>query len=115
MAASKTSHERLLASIETTYRLAERGFDGLYAAAATAGERERVRDLYGAARDAYWKAVVASLEDHSSVVTSIHEELKHTNRALRKSLESLQDFAGALAVLADAVKLAASLVTLGAV
>jgi hypothetical protein len=115
MATSKTSHERLLASIETTYRLAERNFDKLYAAAATPQAKEQVRDLYGAARDAYWKAVVASLEDHSSVVTSIHGDLMRTNSELKKSLESLEDVAKTLAVLTEAVKLAASLVTLGAV
>ncbi|MBK9372313.1 MAG: hypothetical protein IPN03_00885 [Holophagales bacterium] len=115
MATSKASHERLLSSIETTYRLAERNFDRLFAAAATPQAREQVRDLYGAARDAYWKAVVASLEDHSSVVSSIHDDLKRTNRELKKSLESLEDVARTLAVLTEAVKLAASLVTLGAV
>ncbi len=115
MGTSKTSHDRLLASIETTYRLAERNFDRLYASAATPQARGQVRDLYGAARDAYWKAVVASLEDHSSVVTTIHDDLKRTNRELKRSLESLEDVARALAVLTEAVKLAASLVTLGAV
>lgn len=115
MATAKSNHERLLASIETTYRLAERGFDDLYAAAATPEAKGQVRDLYGAARDAYWKAVVASLEDHSSVVTAIHDDLKRTNRELKRSLESLEDVAKTLAVLTEAVKLAASLVTLGAV
>lgn len=115
MATRRSGHERLLTSVETTYRLAERGFDRLYAAAATPEARAQVRDLYGAARDAYWKAVVASLEDHSSVVSALHADLKRTNRELKRSLEGLEDAAKAIAVLTEAVKLAASLVTLGAV
>ena len=65
-----SNHERLLASVEATYVLAERGFDRLYAAASTEAEKQQVRDLYGAARDAYWKAVVAVLEDDSTVVSA---------------------------------------------
>lgn len=113
-AAATSNHERLLSSVEATYVLAERGFDRLYAAASTEAEKQRVRDLYGAARDAYWKAVVAVLEDDSTVVSAIHEELKQRNRDLKKALEELQDVARTLALLTEAVRLAASLVTLGA-
>jgi len=114
MAKTKTTHERLLASVEATYLLAEKGFDRLYAAASTEAEKQEVRDLYGAARDAYWKAVVAVLEDDSTVVSAIHEELRERNRELKKALEGLQDVARTLALLTEAVRLAASLVTLGA-
>lgn len=109
-----SNHERLLASVEATYVLAERGFDRLYAAASTEAEKQQVRDLYGAARDAYWKAVVAVLEDDSTVVSAIHEELRQRNRDLKASLEGLKDVARTLALLTEAVRLAASLVTLGA-
>lgn len=114
MARTKSNHERLLATVETTYRLAERGFDALHAAAKGPEEKERVRELYGAARDAYWKAVLACLEDQSGVVAAIHEELRAKNRELKRSLESLRDLASALALLRDAVRLAAALVTLAA-
>ena len=114
MAKAKTTHERLLSSVESTYVLAERGFDRLYAAAATEAERQKVRDLYGAARDAYWKAVVAVLEDDSTVVAAIHEELRQKNRDLKKALEGPKDVTRTLALLTEAVRLAASLVTLGA-
>ena len=114
MAATKTTHERLLASVEATYVLAEKGFDRLWAAASTEAEKKQVRELYAAARDAYWKAVVALLEDDSSVVAEIHEELKRKNLELQKALARLQDVTRALALLTEAVRLAASLVTLGA-
>jgi hypothetical protein len=114
MARTKSNHERLLATVETTYRLAERGFDALHTAAATSDEKLRVRELYGAARDAYWKAVLACLEDQSGVVAAIHDELKAKNRELKRSLETLRDLASALALLRDAVRLAAALVTLAA-
>lgn len=114
MASTKTTHERLLASVEATYALAEKGFDRLWAAASTDAEKRQVRELYGAARDAYWKAVVAVLEDDSSVVSAIHEELKRKNADLKRALDRLQDVTKALALLTEAVRLAASLVTLGA-
>jgi hypothetical protein len=114
MAKAKSTHERLLASVEATYRLAEKNFDRLYVAASTQAMKEEVRDLYGAARDVYWKAVAESLEDEGSVVASIHAELGAANKALRKSLEELKDVTRTLAVLTEAVRLAASLVTLGA-
>jgi hypothetical protein len=114
MATTKTNHERLLASVETTYVLAEKGFDRLYGAASTDGEKQQVRELYGAARDAYWKAVVAVLEDDSTVVAAIHDDLRRRNRDLKKALEELKDVSRTLALLTEAVRLAASLVTLGA-
>lgn len=112
---AQATNDRLLASVEATYRLAERGFDRLHAAAPSAAEKERVRELYGAARDAYWKAVSSALEDESGVVAAIHDDLKRTNRDLKRSLESLRDLAATLALLRDAVRLAAALVTLAAV
>lgn len=114
MARTKSNHERLLATVEATYRLAERSFDALHAAANGPEEKERVRELYGAARDAYWKAVLACLEDQSGVVAAIHDELRAKNRDLKRSLETLRDLASALALLRDAVRLAAALVTLAA-
>ena len=114
MARTKSNHERLLATVETTYRLAERGFDAMHSAAATPEMKARVRELYGAARDAYWKAVLACLEDESGVVAAIHDELKAKNRELKRSLETLRDLASALGLLRDAVRLAAALVTLAA-
>ena len=73
MARTKSNHERLLATVEATYRLAERSFDALHSAAKGPEEKECVRELYGAARDAYWKAVLACLEDRSGVVAALHD------------------------------------------
>lgn len=114
MATAKSTHDRLLASVETTYRLAEAGFDRMHSAARTLEMKEHVRELYGAARDAYWKAVLASLEDESGVVAAIHDDLKRTNRDLRRALDGMKDLVKALELLRDAVKLAAALVTLAA-
>ena len=111
---TKLNHERLLATVEATYRLAERSFDALHSAAKGPEEKECVRELYGAARDAYWKAVLACLEDRSGVVAALHDELKAKNRELKRSLETLRDLASTLALLRDAVRLAAALVTLAA-
>jgi hypothetical protein len=114
MATTKSTNDRLLASVEATYCLAEAGFDRMHSAAKTPEMKERVRELYGAARDAYWKAVVASLEDESGVVAAIHDDLRRTNRDLKRALEDLKDLVKALELLRDAVKLAAALVTLAA-
>ncbi len=114
MARTKSNHAQILATVEATYRLAERGFDTLHSAAKGPEEKERVRELYGAARDAYWKAVLACLEDQSGVVAAIHVELKAKNRELKRALETLRDLASTLALLRDAVRLAAALVTLAA-
>ena len=114
MSRTKSNHERLLATVETTYRLAEAGFDRMHSAARTPEMKEHVRELYGAARDAYWKAVLASLEDESGVVAAIHDDLKRTNRDLKRALDGLKDLVKALELLRDAVKLAAAIVTLAA-
>jgi len=45
---------------------------------------------------------------------AIHDELKAKNRELKRSLETLRDLASTLALLRDAVRLAAALVTLAA-
>lgn len=114
MATKKSTHDRLLASVETTYRLAESGFDAMHSSAATPEMKAYVRELYGAARDAYWKAVLACLEDESGVVAAIHGELQRANRDLKRALADLTDLAKALGLLRDAVRLAAALVTLAA-
>lgn len=114
MPLSSATRDQLLSAVEATYLLAERNFDRLYAAAATAADKKRVRALHASARDAYWKAVRESLEDANPVVVSIQAELTAANRNLKRSLEDLQDFAQALGFLTEAVKLAGSIVTLGA-
>jgi len=105
---------KYLAEVEATYFLLEENFDAIYEHCTEAAERQLLRNLHAAARDAYWRGVASSLEDGNQVVRDIYADLSAANQQIRNLISGLQSVAALLALVKQAVRLAGSLVTLAA-
>ncbi len=105
---------KYLAEVEATYFLLEENFDAIYEHCTETAERQLLRNLHAAARDAYWRGVASSLEDGNQVVRDIYADLVAANQQIRGLITSLQNVGGLLSLVKQAVRLAGSLVTLAA-
>lgn len=105
---------KYLAEVEATYFLLEENFDTIYERCTETSERQLLRNLHAAARDAYWRGVASSLEDGNQVVRDIYADLSAANQQIRDLISSLQNVAALLSLVKQAVRLAGSLVTLAA-
>jgi len=105
---------KYLAEVETTYAILEENFDTLYERCESAAERQLLRNLHAAARDAYWRGVSAVLQDGNQVVREIYTDLNSANQQIKDMLANLQDVSALLGLMRQAVRLAGSLITLAA-
>jgi hypothetical protein len=110
----KTSSDDFVKAIKETYDCIQDHFDEIYAQCKTPGQRQTLRDLLAAARDAFWHAVAKALVDHNSVVMGIKKQLEETNGEIQKGLQGLKDVTEFLKLATEAVKLAAALAVLAA-
>lgn len=108
-------HQTFLAAIESAYQVLDNNFDDLYAACHSGEEKSQLRNLHAAARDAYWRGVATRLCDDNSVVRAVYDDLNRANQELRDSLRDLQHLSAVIVLATQAVRLAASLVTLATV
>jgi hypothetical protein len=105
-------HNQYLAAVEDTFDAVDKNFDALYALCETADEKQSLRSVHAAARDAYWRAVASALRDGSPFVREIYDDLTQTNQKIRELMANLQNASAFLSLVKQAVRLAASLVTL---
>lgn len=110
--AGRGPHAEYLREVESAFTLIDGNFDTLYDGCKTAQEKQTLRTLHAAARDAYWRAVASSLRDSSPFVREIYDDLASTNQQIRELTANLQSVAAFLNLAKQAVRLAASLVTL---
>lgn len=103
-----------LAEIEQTYNLIEENFDALFEKAEDIAERQALRHLHSAARDAYWGGVAARLQDGNPFVQEIYVDLVRANQEIKLLTANLQNVGALLTMLKQAVRLAGSIVTLAA-
>jgi hypothetical protein len=103
-----------LETIRQTYRQIDDNFDALLAAARTHEERERVRTVHAAARDAWWKAAAEALSADDPAVRTLQAELVEANARLDRQLRPLQSATTVLEIAAEAVRLAESLTVIAA-
>jgi hypothetical protein len=106
--------QKYLSEVEATYAFLEENFDALYERCAAPADRQLLRSLHAAGRDAYWRAVASALRDGNQIVHEIYSDLLAVNQQLRDQLASLQNVGALLALARQAVRLAGSLVTLAA-
>ncbi len=109
------THQSFLAAIESAYQTLDTHFDELYAACQTSEDRSHLRALHAAARDAYWRGVATKLCDDNSVVRAVYSDLNRANQELRDSIRNVQHLSAVMVLGTQAVRLAASLVTLATV
>lgn len=109
------THDANLAAIKATWRFLDDNYDELYAACETQDQRDRLRNLHMVARDAFFAAIAARLEDDNQVVQGIRKDLAAANAASKKSLAGLKKIVDVLQLLTQAVRLAGSLAALAAV
>lgn len=115
MPADADPHPAYLAAIQNAYEVLDEHFDELYELCTSSDQKQSLRSLHGAARDTYWRAVAVSLKDNSPVVREIYSELTQANQELREIVASLQNISAFIQLFTQAVRLAASLVTLATV
>mgnify|MGYP000905414169 FL=1 len=108
-------HPAYLAAVQHAYEVLDDNFDDLYQQCTTTEQRQSLRSLHAAARDTYWRAVAVDLKDNSPVVREIFSELTQANQDLRELIANLQNISAFIALFTQAVRLAASLVTLATV
>ena len=108
-------HPAYLAAVQLAYEVLDDNFDDLYQQCTTPDQRQSLRSLHAAARDTYWRAVAVDLKDSSPVVREIFSELTQANQDLRELIANLQNISAFIALFTQAVRLAASLVTLATV
>jgi ABC-type transporter Mla subunit MlaD len=107
-------HDRYLAAVAAAYKALDDRFDALYEKATSDAERERLRALLGAARDAYWRATAARLHASNPIVRELYDDLNRATQELKELLANLQRVGAIIDVATQTVRLAASLVTLAA-
>lgn len=108
-------HPMYLAAIQNAYEALDSHFEELYEQCTTVDQKQSLRSLHGAARDTYWRAVALNLQDNSPVVREIYSELTQANQDLRELIANLQNISAFIQLFTQAVRLAASLVTLATV
>jgi len=101
-------------AIGDLYIMLEDNFVRMMKACAADDEREEVKALYSAARDAHWKAIHEDLDDGNPVVEGLHKDLVKVSGDIKASLESLQNVVALLKLVKEGVKLAAAIVSLAA-
>lgn len=107
-------HDQYLAAVATAYQLLDSSFDTLHDRA-TVDERQSLRELLAAARDAYWRAVASQLRANNQIVRDLYADLLRATQELKELLANLQRVAAVIEVGTQTIRLAASLVTLAAV
>ena len=115
MAPSTDLHSAYLAAVQSAYEVLDENFDTLYQSCKTPEQKQSLRSLHDAARDTYWRAVAVVLKDNSPVVCEIYAELQQANQDLKALIANLQNISALIQLVTQAVRLAASLVTLAAV
>lgn len=108
-------HAEYLAAIQAVYNCLENDFDTIYQATETVEERQTLRNLHAAARDAYWRAAATQLADNNPIVRDIYDDLVRANQELCDLLANLQRAEALLRLMTQAVRLAGALVTLATV
>jgi hypothetical protein len=110
----KTSAQDLVDNIATTFSQLDDNFDQLFTACRTPKERQSLRDLHSAARDAFFGVIAHQLVDHNSVVLAINADLRKTNQKINGLLKGLKDIVAVLQAATEAVRLAGALAALAA-
>jgi hypothetical protein len=109
-----TSDPTLFADVSAIYTTYQNNFAQIYAACTTDQQRSMALNQYSSARDTYWAAVGKVLADLNPTVQSVDADLKTANATVAKCLQNLKDITAFINAAAEALQLAASLVTLAA-
>jgi len=104
-------HRASFAAIEANYRHIEDHRAQVFTACRNDAERQDFFDTYHAARDTYWTAVAARLEDNHAFVQALRKDLQEANRKVKAELKQMKTAARVLKLMTEATRLAASLAT----
>jgi hypothetical protein len=107
--------EDILQAITDLYLFLDTNFDALYSQCKAPREKADLRNVFVAARDAYWAAVAKTLADNNGTVDQITKNLVTTNAQIKGQLDGIQNMAAFINLCTGAVQLAASLATLAAI
>jgi len=108
------SDPTLFAPISTYWLTLQPQYSRLRQACVDDQQREDLDQRYGDAEAAYWAAVRHALVDNNATVKELVGELNQITTDLTTNLQTLQNIAAVINLIAQGAKLAASLVTLAA-
>lgn len=99
--------------LETTYNLIDRNFEKLMEQATSESQRKQLKQDYVVARDAYFVALARALDENDPVVKDLAADLTRVRQDIVQKLQDLQNVVAIFGLLTSAVRLAASIVTVG--
>lgn len=103
------------ATLEAQYFYLDQNFNRLFMATTTDDQRDTLRNDYVQARENYWQARNRRFHDDDPMVADLQRKAAAAQRDVAKAGEELDDVAGVLTLITDAVNLGSRLVSLAVV
>ncbi|PMY56167.1 MULTISPECIES: hypothetical protein [Pseudomonas] len=110
---SETLKGTIVEQAEYVYVKLDEEYDRLYSNSSPE-DRKHLKAMHGAARDAYWRAESDDLRDDNLYVMRLISALDKTNNDIEQAIQQQLNTTKMIALFAEAVKLAAAVVTLAA-
>lgn len=101
----------IVAHAEYVYVSLDEEYDRLYNGSSSE-ERNHLKAMFGAARDAYWRAESDDLRDDNLYVKNLISQLSQTNGEIKQAIQQQLNVVDTISLFAEAVKLVAAVVTL---
>lgn len=104
-----------LAALQEQYFYLDKNFNRLFMAATSDEQRDTVRTDYVQARDNYWQARARRFADEDPMVADLQKRIAAAQKEIVRAGKKLDDVAGVLGLITNAVNLGSQLVALAAV
>lgn len=102
-------------ALKDLYFLLDRNFNKIFAACKNDDERDLLRQAYVTSRDNFWEARNRIFVENDPHIVALNTELKAVDTDIKASLKAMKDAAKVLALVASAVRLGSTLLTVGAI
>lgn len=103
------------ATLEAQYFYLDKNFNRLFMATTTDDQRDTLRNDYVQARENYWKARNQRFHDDDPMVADLQQKAAAAQQEITKAGAHLDDVAGVLTLITNAVNLGSRLVSLAVV
>ncbi|HEX2165383.1 MAG TPA: hypothetical protein VHM02_15685 [Thermoanaerobaculia bacterium] len=112
--ASTAAGSASLASLQEQYFYLDKSFNRLFLATTSDEQRNTLRTDYVQARDNYWHARTRSFNDDDPMVADLQKRIGAAQKEIARAGRKLDDVAGVLDLITNAVNLGSRLVALAA-
>jgi hypothetical protein len=97
-------------SLEDQYMLLTQQLSMILSACPTQTERDQVMTQYVASRRNYWSSIQKTFHDDDPQVTSLVQEMKDEQKAIKDCMNQLNNIAKVIDIITDAVNVGTALV-----